>query len=136
MLAQTDHNKLLPEIEKIYKPTNNNLRTSSNTSRANQDNIPRINRGTGYNNQRVSNVAGARENVDQELEAHYLYMAQIQKATLDAADNFGPIFDGEPLPKVQNDDDNYNVFANDGEHPEQPKSVNDTYSYLKQDEQT
>ncbi|GJT92211.1 ribonuclease H-like domain-containing protein [Tanacetum coccineum] len=32
---------------KIYKPTNNNLRTSSNTSRANQDNSPRINRGTG-----------------------------------------------------------------------------------------
>ncbi|GKA63380.1 hypothetical protein Tco_0762986 [Tanacetum coccineum] len=29
--------------------------------------------------------------------------------------------------KVQNDDDNYNVFANDKEHPEQPESVNDTY---------
>ncbi|GKG13891.1 hypothetical protein Tco_0350851, partial [Tanacetum coccineum] len=35
---------------KIYKPTNNNLRTSSNTSRANQDNSPRINRRTGYDN--------------------------------------------------------------------------------------
>ncbi|GKC98725.1 hypothetical protein Tco_1169000 [Tanacetum coccineum] len=33
-------------FKKIYKPTNNNLRTSSNTSRANQDNSPRINRGT------------------------------------------------------------------------------------------
>ncbi|GJU73738.1 hypothetical protein Tco_1265143 [Tanacetum coccineum] len=32
-------------FKKIYKPTNNNLRTSSNTSRANQDNSPRINRG-------------------------------------------------------------------------------------------
>ncbi|GJW72484.1 hypothetical protein Tco_0129401 [Tanacetum coccineum] len=40
-------------FKKIYKPTNNNLRTSSNTSRANQDNSPRINRGTGYDNQRV-----------------------------------------------------------------------------------
>nr|GEX93369.1 hypothetical protein [Tanacetum cinerariifolium] len=30
-------------FKKIYKPTNNNLRTSSNTSRANQDNSPRIN---------------------------------------------------------------------------------------------
>ncbi|GJY28932.1 retrovirus-related pol polyprotein from transposon TNT 1-94 [Tanacetum coccineum] len=48
---------------KIYKPTNNNLRTSSNTSRANQDNYPRINRGTRYDNQRTVNVAGARENV-------------------------------------------------------------------------
>ncbi|GKF85448.1 hypothetical protein Tco_0253275, partial [Tanacetum coccineum] len=45
-------------FKKIYKPTNNNLRTSSNTGRANQDNSPRINRGTGYDNQRAVNVAG------------------------------------------------------------------------------
>ncbi|GJZ59258.1 integrase, catalytic region, zinc finger, CCHC-type containing protein [Tanacetum coccineum] len=64
---------------------------------------------------------------DQELEAHYLYMAQIQEVTLDVADNSRPIFDAEPLQKVQNNDDNYNVFANDREHPEQPESVNDTY---------
>ncbi|GKA56386.1 hypothetical protein Tco_0755458 [Tanacetum coccineum] len=50
-------------FKKIYKPTNNNHRTSSNTSRANQDNSPRINRGTGYDNQRAVNVVGARENV-------------------------------------------------------------------------
>ncbi|GKA10045.1 retrovirus-related pol polyprotein from transposon TNT 1-94 [Tanacetum coccineum] len=50
-------------FKKIYKPTNNNLRTSSNTSRANQDNSPRINRGTGYDNQMAFNVTGARENV-------------------------------------------------------------------------
>nr|GEW96332.1 hypothetical protein [Tanacetum cinerariifolium] len=50
-------------FKKIYKPTNNNLRTSSNTSRANQDNSPRINRGFGYDNQRLCNVAGARETV-------------------------------------------------------------------------
>ncbi|GKG03143.1 ribonuclease H-like domain-containing protein, partial [Tanacetum coccineum] len=36
---------------------------------------------------------------DQELEAHYLYMAQIQEVTPDAADNSGPIFDIEPLQK-------------------------------------
>ncbi|GJT48130.1 hypothetical protein Tco_0974287 [Tanacetum coccineum] len=50
-------------FKKIYKPTNNNLRTSSNTSRANQDNTPRINRGIGYDNQRAVNFARARENV-------------------------------------------------------------------------
>ncbi|GJR55996.1 retrovirus-related pol polyprotein from transposon TNT 1-94 [Tanacetum coccineum] len=183
-------------FKKIYKPTNNNLRTSSNTSRANQDNSPRINRGTGYDNQRVVNVAGARENVgtqvvqksgiqcynckeyghvsrecqkpkrvkdaayhkekmllykqeearvllnaeqadwkddtddesdDQELEAHYMYMAQIQEVTPDAAENSGPIFDAEPLHKVQNNNDNYNMFAIENEHPEQPKYVNDIY---------
>nr|GEY94982.1 hypothetical protein [Tanacetum cinerariifolium] len=50
-------------FKKIYKPTNNNLRTSSNTSRANQDNSPRINRSAGYENQRTGNVAGARETI-------------------------------------------------------------------------
>ncbi|GKB27512.1 retrovirus-related pol polyprotein from transposon TNT 1-94 [Tanacetum coccineum] len=119
-------------FKKIYKPTNNNLQTSSNTSRANQDNSLRINRGTGYDNQRAVNVVGARENMecqkpkqvkdaayhkekmllckqeearvqlnaeqanwkddtgdeseDQELEAHYMYMAQIQEVTPDPDD--------------------------------------------------
>nr|GEY64525.1 Gag-Pol polyprotein [Tanacetum cinerariifolium] len=50
-------------FKKIYKPTKNNLQTSSNTSRANQDNSPRINRCVGYENQRICNVAGARETV-------------------------------------------------------------------------
>ncbi|GJR22990.1 retrovirus-related pol polyprotein from transposon TNT 1-94 [Tanacetum coccineum] len=60
-------------------------------------------------------------------------MAQIQEVTPDVADNFGPIFDVGPLQKVQNNGDNYNVFAIEGEHPEQPKSVNDTYP-AEQDE--
>ncbi|GJR30583.1 integrase, catalytic region, zinc finger, CCHC-type containing protein [Tanacetum coccineum] len=150
-------------FKKIYKPTNNNLRTSSNTSRANQDNSPRINKGIGYDNQRAVNVAGARENVgtqvvqksgiqcynckeyghvsresdwkddtddesdDQELEAHYMYMAQIQEVTPDPVDNSGPIFNDEPMHKVQNNNDNYNVFAMENEHPEQPESSNDIY---------
>nr|GEZ76746.1 hypothetical protein [Tanacetum cinerariifolium] len=50
-------------FKKIYKPTNDNLRTSSNSSRANQDNSLRINRGAGYDNQRIVNVDGARETV-------------------------------------------------------------------------
>nr|GEX37031.1 uncharacterized mitochondrial protein AtMg00810-like [Tanacetum cinerariifolium] len=117
-----------PSFKKIYKPTNNNLITSSNTSRANQDNCLRINRGTRYDNQRVVNVTGAEENVareariqlsveqvdwrddtndepeDQELEAHYLYMVQIQEVTPDDVENSGPIFDVEPLQKDDNDD--------------------------------
>nr|GEU34179.1 hypothetical protein [Tanacetum cinerariifolium] len=54
--------------KKIYKPTNNNLRTLSNTSRANQDNSPRINRGNGYDNQRIGTVAGDRETVARECQ--------------------------------------------------------------------
>nr|GEX84712.1 hypothetical protein [Tanacetum cinerariifolium] len=131
-------------FKKIYKPTNNNLRTLSNTSRANQDNSPRTNKGTGYDNQRVVNVAGAMENAGTqvvqkfgfsviiaknmgmyqgnvrnqkeqrmqlftrkrcycELKAHYMYMAQIQEVNPDAVDNFGPIFDTEPLQKDDDD---------------------------------
>nr|GEU94677.1 putative ribonuclease H-like domain-containing protein [Tanacetum cinerariifolium] len=132
-------------FKKIYKPTNNNLRTSSNTSRANHDNSPRINRSTVYENQRIGNVAGARETVeqadwrdntddeleDQELEAHYMYMAQLQEVSPDAADS-GPIFDAEPVQKVSNDD-HYNVFAIKSAHPEQSKSIHDTYP-IEQDE--
>nr|GFB51740.1 hypothetical protein [Tanacetum cinerariifolium] len=54
-------------FKKIYKPTNNNLRTSSNTSRANQDNSPWINGSVGYENQRNGNVAGARETVGSSM---------------------------------------------------------------------
>nr|GEW50339.1 putative RNA-directed DNA polymerase [Tanacetum cinerariifolium] len=68
---------------------------------------------------------------DQELEAHYMYMAQIQEVSPDAAVS-GPIFDAEPLQKVSNDD-NYNVFAIESEHPEQSKYVHNTYS-IEQDE--
>nr|GEW06504.1 hypothetical protein [Tanacetum cinerariifolium] len=39
---------------------------------------------------------------DQELEAHYMYMAQLQHVSPNAADS-GPIFDDEPLKKVSND---------------------------------
>nr|GEV44172.1 retrovirus-related Pol polyprotein from transposon TNT 1-94 [Tanacetum cinerariifolium] len=99
-------------FKKIYKPTNNNLRTSSNTSRANQDNSLRINRGTGYDNQRLGNVAGARKAVDAADSRH--------------------IFDTEPVQKVSNND-NYNVFSIESEHPKQSESILNTY-LIEQDE--
>nr|GFA31583.1 hypothetical protein [Tanacetum cinerariifolium] len=68
----------------------------------------------------------------QELEAHYMYMAQLQEVSPDAADS-GPIFDDEPLQQVSNDD-HYNVFAMESTHPEQSKYVHDTYP-IKQDAQ-
>nr|GEW84826.1 retrovirus-related Pol polyprotein from transposon TNT 1-94 [Tanacetum cinerariifolium] len=138
-------------FKKIYKPTNNNLRTSSNTSRP-KDNSPRINRSDVYENQMIGNVAGARETVgstvlkaeqadwrdgtdddelkDQELEAHYMYMAQLQEVSPDAADS-RPIFDAKPMQKVSNDD-HYNVFAIKSKHHEQSESVHVTY-HIEQD---
>nr|GFC82999.1 hypothetical protein [Tanacetum cinerariifolium] len=81
-------------FKKIYKPTNNNLRTSSNTSRANQNNSPRINKNAGEKmllcKQEEAGIQLNAEQAywkddtdddeleDQELEAHYMYMAQLQ----------------------------------------------------------
>nr|GFA01341.1 hypothetical protein [Tanacetum cinerariifolium] len=69
---------------------------------------------------------------DQELEAHYMYMAQLQQVSPDVADS-GPIFDDEPLQKVSNAD-HYNVFAMENVHPGQSKSVHNTY-HIEQDAQ-
>nr|GEY11386.1 hypothetical protein [Tanacetum cinerariifolium] len=124
-------------FKKIYKPTNNNLQTSSNTNRANQDNSSRINRGTGYDNQRIGNVTGAKENVGTPVVQQsgiqcYNCKEYRHVAREYAADNSGPIFDSEPMQKVSTNE-NYNVFAIESEHHEQSKSVNDTYS-IEQDE--
>nr|GFC43500.1 hypothetical protein [Tanacetum cinerariifolium] len=65
------------------------------------------------------------ESDDQELEAHYMYMAKIQEASPDAVDS-GPIFDIEPEQKVQNYD-HYDVFAIECQHLKQSESVHETY---------
>nr|GEX23983.1 ribonuclease H-like domain-containing protein [Tanacetum cinerariifolium] len=44
------------------------------------------------------------ESKDQQLEAHYMYMAQIQEVSPDAADS-RPIFDSKPVQKNDDDDD-------------------------------
>ncbi|GKE94342.1 retrovirus-related pol polyprotein from transposon TNT 1-94 [Tanacetum coccineum] len=53
-------------FKKIYKPTNNNLRTSSNTRNKNVDTTPRYkndNQTGQFRNQRTMTVVGARETV-------------------------------------------------------------------------
>nr|GEY78690.1 hypothetical protein [Tanacetum cinerariifolium] len=82
---------------------------------------------------RVKDAAYHREKMllYQELEAHYMYMAQLQEVSPYDA-NYGPIFDTEPLQKVSNDD-HYNVFTIESEHPEQSESIHDTYP-IEQDE--
>ncbi|GJY98981.1 hypothetical protein Tco_0516411 [Tanacetum coccineum] len=57
---------------------------------------------------------------EQELEAHYMYMEKIQEVpTTDS----GPSFNAEPLEEVHSNDD-YNVFANEKQHSEQPSDQN------------
>ncbi|GJZ25728.1 integrase, catalytic region, zinc finger, CCHC-type containing protein [Tanacetum coccineum] len=179
-------------FKKLYKPTNNNLRTSSNTRNKNVDTTPRYkndNQSGQFGNQRTMTVAGARETVggqvvqqsgiqcfnckefghfakecrkpkrvkdstyhkekmllckqaekgvqlqaeqsdwladtdeeidEQELEAHYSYMAKIQEVP-----NANSGTDSEPLEQVQYDT-GYNVFANEIQHFEQSESISNT----------
>ncbi|GJZ38064.1 hypothetical protein Tco_0584255 [Tanacetum coccineum] len=66
-------------------------------------------------------LADTDEEIDeQELEAHYNYMAKIQEVpTTDSGT------DSEPLEQVQYDA-GYNVFANEIQHSEQPESISNT----------
>nr|GEV57473.1 hypothetical protein [Tanacetum cinerariifolium] len=66
-------------------------------------------------------LADTDEEVDeQELEAHYSYMAKIQEVPTAISD-----IDSEPLEQVQNDA-GYNVFSNDLQHSEQSEFVSNT----------
>nr|GEY71985.1 hypothetical protein [Tanacetum cinerariifolium] len=118
-------------FKKIYKPTNNNLRTSSNTNHANQDNSPRINRNAGENMllckqeeagiQLNAEKADWRDDTDddeledQELETHYIAHPEQSKSVHDTypieqdaqnviIDSLDMNYDREEID--QNDDDN------------------------------
>ncbi|GJR04664.1 hypothetical protein Tco_0527648 [Tanacetum coccineum] len=93
-------------FKNLYKPTNNNLRTSSNSRNKNVDTTPR------YQADWLEDTDA--EIDEQELEAHYSFMAKIQEVL--PADSGSDV---EPLEKVQYDDE-YNVFANERQHYEQP----------------
>nr|GEV47923.1 zf-CCHC domain-containing protein/UBN2 domain-containing protein [Tanacetum cinerariifolium] len=101
-------------FKKTYKPTNNNLRTSLNSKNKNVDTPPRYKNDDHFGQfgtQRTVNVAAARENVgntdeevhEQELEAHYSYMAKIQKVpTADSGTNSEPV-EQDDIQNEQND---------------------------------
>nr|GEU89916.1 retrovirus-related Pol polyprotein from transposon TNT 1-94 [Tanacetum cinerariifolium] len=123
-------------FKKIYKPTNNNLKTSSNSRNKNGDTTLR------YKNDDHSGYALTARNLyillrnaekqydwqantdeevgEQELEAHYSYMAKIQEVpTADTGT------DSELAEQVQIDA-GCNVFANDLQHSEETEFVSNT----------
>nr|GFA79634.1 hypothetical protein [Tanacetum cinerariifolium] len=106
-------------FKKIYKPTNNNLKTSSNSRNKNVDTTSRHkndDHSGQFRNQRTVNVAGAREKVGSPV----VYMAKIQEVpTADSGT------DSKPVEQVQNDV-GYNVFVNGLQHSEQSESVSNT----------
>nr|GEU65451.1 hypothetical protein [Tanacetum cinerariifolium] len=152
-------------FKRIYKPTNNNLRTSSNSRNKNVDttpcpvvqrsgiqcfnckefghfakecSMPKRVKDSAYHKEKMLMCKQAEKGVplyaeqyewladtdekidEQELEAHYSYMAKIQEVpTADSGT------DSEPLEQVQNDT-GYNVFANELQHSKQSKSIRNT----------
>ncbi|GJZ25247.1 retrovirus-related pol polyprotein from transposon TNT 1-94 [Tanacetum coccineum] len=186
-------------FKKLYKPTNNNLRTSSNSKNKTEDTSPRYkndNQSGQFGNQRTMTVDRARETVgsrvvqkngiqcfnckeyrhfarecrkpkrvkdysyhkekmlmckqakkgvplqaeqadwladmdeeidEQELEARYSFMANIQEVLPVESSSTDT-----PLEQVQYDDE-YNVFANEIQHSKQPESINDIYVLEKDD---
>nr|GEW66278.1 hypothetical protein [Tanacetum cinerariifolium] len=120
-------------FKKIYKPTNNNLRTSSNSRNKNVDMTlwvkdsayhkekmllyKQAEQGVPIQAEQYDWLADTDEEVDeQELEAHYSYMAKIQEVPTAEKGT-----DSEPVEQVQNDA-GYNVFANKLQHSEQSES--------------
>nr|GEZ98437.1 hypothetical protein [Tanacetum cinerariifolium] len=142
-------------FKKIYKPTNNNLRTSSNSRNKNVDMTPRYkndDHSGRFGNQRTVNVAGAREKVGSPVVqqsgiqwfnckefCHFAKECRKPKRVKDSAYHKEKIYmakiqevptaktgtDSEPVEQVQNDA-GYNVFSNDLQHSEQSKSVSNT----------
>nr|GEY67408.1 hypothetical protein [Tanacetum cinerariifolium] len=130
-------------FKKIYKPTNNNLRTSSNSKNKNVDMTlwyKSDDHSGQFGTQRTVNIAGPREKecrkpkrvkdsayhkekmllCKQAEQAHYNYMAKIQEVP-----NVDSGTDSEPVEQVQNNT-RYNVFANALQHSEQSESVSNT----------
>nr|GEV24385.1 retrovirus-related Pol polyprotein from transposon TNT 1-94 [Tanacetum cinerariifolium] len=103
---------LIPKyFKKIYKPTTNNLRTSSNSRNKNVDTTPRYkndDQSGQFGNQGMVNVAGTREKV-----------GSLEVPTVDTGT------DSEPVEQVQNDA-GYNVFSNDLQHSDQSESISNT----------
>nr|GFA35995.1 hypothetical protein [Tanacetum cinerariifolium] len=109
-IPQPDHNKLLPGTEEKQLSALHNPSMIKNLLwllKMMKRHWTRMQEEAGI--QLNSEQADWRDDTDddeledQELEAHYMYMTQLQVVSPDAADS-GPIFDDEPLQK--NDDDN------------------------------
>nr|GEW53754.1 hypothetical protein [Tanacetum cinerariifolium] len=112
-------------FKKIYKPTNNNLRTSSNTCRANQDNSPRINKGTRH-------VARECQKPKRVKDAVY----HKEKMLLCMQEEAGIQLNAEQADWRDGTDDEseaQELEAHYIEHPEQSTSIHDTYP-IEQDE--
>nr|GEZ24819.1 retrovirus-related Pol polyprotein from transposon TNT 1-94 [Tanacetum cinerariifolium] len=139
-------------FKKIYKPTNNNLKTSSNSKDKNVDMTLRYkndDHSGQFGTRRIVNVAGTREKVGSQVVqksriqcfnykeyGHFAKECRKPKRVKDSAYHKEKMLlckqaeqdsgaDSEPVEQVQNDVV-YNVFANALQHSEQSESVSNT----------
>nr|GEY15696.1 retrovirus-related Pol polyprotein from transposon TNT 1-94 [Tanacetum cinerariifolium] len=104
-------------FKKIYKPTNNNLRTSSNSRNKNVDTTLRYkndNQSGQFRNQRTVSVAGLGKMNPESQKG--LKTLRITRKRCCCANK---------LSKVQNEA-GYNIFANELQHSEQSESISNT----------
>nr|GEV42338.1 Gag-Pol polyprotein [Tanacetum cinerariifolium] len=123
-------------FKKIYKPTNNNLRTSSNISRAYQDNSPRINRSTRHVERECQKSKRAKDAVYHREKMLFCKQEEARiQLNAEQADWRDDTDDDELEDQeleahymyMVSNDDHYNVFTIESAHPEQSNSVHDTY---------
>nr|GEU35636.1 retrovirus-related Pol polyprotein from transposon TNT 1-94 [Tanacetum cinerariifolium] len=124
-------------FKKIHKPTNNNLRTSSNSRNKNVDTTLRYkndNQSAQFRNQRTVNFAGARENVGSPVVqqygiqcfnckefGHFVKECRKPKKVKESA-----YHKEKMLMCKQAVQAGYNVFANELQHSEQSESISNT----------
>ncbi|GJU74142.1 hypothetical protein Tco_1265547 [Tanacetum coccineum] len=136
-------------FKKLYKPTNNNHRTSSNSINKNVDTTLRYtndNKTGQFGNQRTMTVVGARETVVSQEFGHFakecrkpkrakdytyqkekmLLCKQAEKGVLLQAGQSDWLEDTNEEIDEQELEAHY-MFSNERQHSEQPESINDTY---------
>ncbi|GJT54667.1 retrovirus-related pol polyprotein from transposon TNT 1-94 [Tanacetum coccineum] len=130
-------------FKKIYKPTNNILKTSSNTRNKNVDTTPRykIDNQTGqFGNHGTITVAGARETIGGQVVqqsgiqcfnckefGHFAKECRKLKRVKDSTYHKEKMLLCKQAEKEQVQyDAGYNVFANERQHSEQPESTSNT----------
>nr|GEX01528.1 ribonuclease H-like domain-containing protein [Tanacetum cinerariifolium] len=124
-------------LQEVYKPTNNNLRTSLNSKNKNVDTTPRYkndDHSRQFGNQKMVNVAAAKENIGSKVVQksgiqcfnckeyeHFSKECRKPKRVKDSSYHKEKMLlctNSEPVEHVQNNA-GYNVFASHLQHSEQ-----------------
>ncbi|GJU15671.1 hypothetical protein Tco_1143637 [Tanacetum coccineum] len=105
-------------FKRLYKPTNNNLRTSSNSRNKTEDTTPRC--STTDEQAELASGHGWKRMMNQDWK-HLQYRQRFKEVSPE-----DPVLLCQPIERYKNHDES-NVYDNVRQHSEQPESINDTY---------